>query len=90
MDATVQSESIYNKRILNFDEACQFTGFSKSYMRKLTAWNEIPFSKPHGKLLRFDREKLEAWLLSNPNMTQQEKQTAAVISTTILRKKKNS
>jgi len=47
------------KTVLTFDEACQFTGLSKSYMYKLTCGNRIPFYKPHGKHIYFNRPELE-------------------------------
>ena len=54
-----------NKNVLNLDEACEYTGISRSYLYKLTAGGEIPFSKPRGKMIYFSREKLDDWLLSN-------------------------
>ncbi|RXG14294.1 excisionase family DNA binding protein [Leeuwenhoekiella aestuarii] len=56
---------IADKRVLNFDEACDFTGISKSFMYKLTSSRQIPHCKPNGKLIYFEREKLEKWLLQN-------------------------
>lgn len=54
-----------NKRVLTFDEACDYTGISRSYMYKLTASGKIPHSKPRGKLIFFNRDRLETWLLAN-------------------------
>lgn len=56
---------IADKRVLNFDEACNFTGISRSFMYKLTSSRQIPHCKPNGKLIYFEREKLEKWLLQN-------------------------
>lgn len=53
------------KKVLTFDEACDYTGISRSYMYKLTSANLISFSKPNGKIIFFSKEKLDAWLLSN-------------------------
>ncbi|MFO8147031.1 MAG: helix-turn-helix domain-containing protein [Gillisia sp.] len=61
-----------NKNVLTFDEAVDYTGISRSYMYKLTARGEIPFSKPRGKLIYFSREKLDQWLLSNQHKTSME------------------
>lgn len=47
------------KNVLTFDEGCEFTGLSKTYMYKLTHQNRIPFFKPHGKNIYFSREELE-------------------------------
>lgn len=54
-----------NKSVLNFDEASEYTGISRSYLYKLTAKGEIPFSKPRGKMIFFSKDKLDEWLLSN-------------------------
>jgi len=61
-----------NKKVLSFDEACEYSGISRSYMYKLTARGEIPFSKPRGKLIYFDKEKLEQWLLSHQSKSRDE------------------
>jgi excisionase family DNA binding protein len=56
---------IANKKVLTFDEACDYTGISRSYLYKLTSSGVIPFSKPNGKVIFFDKEKLNKWLLKN-------------------------
>ncbi|MFZ5978987.1 MAG: DNA-binding protein [Hydrotalea sp. AMD] len=66
-----------NKRVLTFEEGCQYLGYAKSYVYKMTANGILPFSKPNGKRIFFDREKLEAWMLSNSNTSYQEKQIQA-------------
>lgn len=58
--------------VLTFKQACEYTGFSKFTMYKLTSSNKVPYSKPNGKSIFFDRVKLEQWLLSNPRKTQAE------------------
>ena len=55
-----------NKEVLTLDEACRYTGISRSYMYKLTSLEKIPHSKPSGKMIYFDRKKLDFWLLRNP------------------------
>ena len=55
-----------NKKVLTLEEACQYTGISRTYMYKLTSSEKIPHSKPTGKMIYFDRKKLESWLLRNP------------------------
>ena len=66
-----------SKRVLTFDEACLYTGFAKSYMYKLTSSGKIPYSKPNGKVIFFDREKLDQWLLSNSTMSANERESRA-------------
>ncbi|MET6989730.1 helix-turn-helix domain-containing protein [Sediminicola arcticus] len=53
------------KEVMTFDEACDYTGISRSYLYKLTAKGKIPHSKPNGKLLFFEKTKLVNWLLQN-------------------------
>jgi predicted DNA-binding transcriptional regulator AlpA len=53
------------KNVLTFDEGCSYTGYSPSYMHKMCSANTIPYSKPNGKAIFFDRLKLDAWLLRN-------------------------
>lgn len=60
------------KKVLNFDELVEYTGLSKSYLYKLTASAKIPHSKPIGKILYFDKEKIDKWLLDNQIKSQQE------------------
>lgn len=54
-----------SKTIMSLEEASEYTGISRSYLYKLTAKGEIPFSKPRGKMIYFSKEKLDEWLLSN-------------------------
>ena len=54
-----------NKKVLSFKEGCKYLGYSEKYTYLLISKGVIPFSKPNGKIF-FDREKLEAWMLSNP------------------------
>lgn len=53
------------KAALTFDEAARYTGFSRSYLYKLTSTGKIPCCKPQGKMIFFDRVELEKWLLRN-------------------------
>ena len=56
---------IGSKEVLTFDEASDYTGISRSYLYKLTASGRISHSKPNGKMLFFEKKKLEDWLLQN-------------------------
>jgi len=47
------------KPILNVEELADYTGFKKSYIYKLVHENLIPFSKPNGKVLFFERKKVD-------------------------------
>jgi excisionase family DNA binding protein len=55
-----------NKEVLTLEEACDYNGIYQGYMYKLTYSGKIPHSKPRGKLIYFERSKLNSWLLGNP------------------------
>ena len=57
--------AINAKEVLTFDEACIYTGLSKSAMYKQTMGGSVPHYKPNGKLLYFNRNELTNWLLQN-------------------------
>lgn len=60
----------FSKEVLTFDETCDYTGISRSYLYKLTANRQIPHSKPNGKMIFFERSKLNAWLTRNQRKSQ--------------------
>ena len=53
------------KAVLTVDEAARYMGIAKSTLYKMMMRREIPYSKPNGKVCFFDRQELEAWLMSN-------------------------
>ena len=53
------------KTILTVDDLIDYTGFKRSYIYKLVHLNEIPYSKPQGKILFFDRAEIDEWLRQN-------------------------
>ncbi|MFH4968297.1 helix-turn-helix domain-containing protein [Gaetbulibacter sp. M240] len=69
---------VSNKKVLTFDEACDYTGISRSYLYKLTSTGQIPFSKPNGKIIFFDKEKLDDWLLQNKSKSTSEIQSKSL------------
>ncbi len=66
-----------NKRVLTLAEGCEYLGYAKSYVYKLTSAGVLPHSKPNGKTIYFDKEKLEQWMLSNPKETREIQQVNA-------------
>ena len=60
------------KPILNVEELSEYTGFKKSYIYKLVHSNSLPFSKTNGKILFFDKSKIDEWLLSNSSKSNNE------------------
>ena len=63
--ARIESLLLANKKVLTLEEACDYTGISRSYLYKLTSTGDIPYSKPRGKLIYFDIDLLNDWLLEN-------------------------
>ncbi|MDA9775360.1 helix-turn-helix domain-containing protein [Algibacter sp.] len=69
---------IGHKEVLTFDEACDYTGISRSYLYKLTSSGKIPHSKSNGKMLFFEKKKLVDWLLQNNRKSKQELEAEAL------------
>lgn len=65
VERCMQGAGLATKKVLSFEEAAQFTGLSKSYLYKLTSQQRIPHYKPSGKLIYFERNELERWLMQN-------------------------
>lgn len=60
------------KEVLTADEAAKYLGMSKSYLYKLTMRKQIPFYRPMGKMVYFNRKELEQWLQANRCATDEE------------------
>jgi excisionase family DNA binding protein len=56
------------KNVLNINELAKYTGYSKSYIYKLTSRGAIPYFKPSGKSVFFDRVEIDVWLLKNKHL----------------------
>src|SRR3712207_6402838 len=70
------------KKVLTFEEACIYTGRSRSDMYTQTAACEVPHYKPEGKMGYFDADELAAWCLRNPvKTTEQINREAATMLT---------
>jgi len=71
------------KKALTIDECAIYTGLKKSQLYKLTMNQLIPFSKPRGKEIYFDRELVDEWLLRNPISTKEDIESRATTYTTL-------
>ena len=60
----IKLSDITTKKVLTTDELVAYTGWSRSFIYKLTMSRSIPFSKPNGKTCFFDREEIEEYLMS--------------------------
>lgn len=53
------------KNVLTLDDVSLLTGLSKSWLYKATCNHLIPFYKPNGKQVYFDRGEIESWMKQN-------------------------
>ena len=67
-----------SKNVLTIDDVVTLTGLSKSHIYKLTCNHQIPFYKPNGKYVYFERKEVEAWMLQNRVETQAETEAKAL------------
>lgn len=62
---SIEKMLLSQKNVLTFEEGAAYMGVSKSHLYKLTMAGSIAFYKPRGKMIYFERECLEKWLLQN-------------------------
>lgn len=65
------------KSMLNIEELSFLTGMSKSWIYKATCDHIIPYYKPNGKQIYFDRKEIEDWMRQNRISTNDEINLAA-------------
>ena len=75
---TIENFLVGQKSVLNIEEVAIYTGFSKSYLYKLTSSNAIPHYKPNGKQIFIEKKSLDSWLLRNRVKTVEEVEKEAV------------
>ena len=54
--------TLAGKNVLTLSDVSILTGLSKSHLYKLTSAKQIPYYRPSGKALYFDRKEVEDWL----------------------------
>ena len=59
-------------KIMSLDELSKYLNFSKSHIYKLTSRNEIPFYKPNGKKIYFNKSEIHLWILKYRIKTKEE------------------
>ena len=69
------------KNVLTIEDVALLTGISKSHLYKLTCTKQIPFYKPNGKYVFFDRLEVENWLKQNRVITKEEAEQQAAAYT---------
>jgi excisionase family DNA binding protein len=73
----IETSIIPIKRVMNITEVAEFASVSESLIYKLTAAKKIPFSRPFGRAMYFDRFEIEEWLLSFRIQTEKDTQREA-------------
>ena len=68
---------IQTNKVLTFKQGCEYLGYAKSYVYKMTSAGILPYSKPNGKSIFFEREKLELWMLGNASKSLAERRIEA-------------
>lgn len=69
---------VLDKNMLNIDDVALLTGLSKSHIYKLTSGRQIPYYKPNGKLMYFDKSEIENWMRQNRIETTDEAEQRAL------------
>jgi len=60
----------YTKKTLNVEDLSHYTGLSKSKIYKLTQLKLIPMgNNPHIRQKFFDKDTIDAWLLGEPDLS---------------------
>lgn len=72
LEQSLANHNLVQKEILTLIEAAAYLGLKTGYIYKLTHSKKIPFYKPNGKRIFFQRTDLDAWLLRNRQASQEE------------------
>lgn len=67
------------KNVLTLDEAALLTGLTRTYLYRLTSQKQIPFYKPNGRKVYFNRAELETWMMRNRFETEEEADSTAIL-----------
>lgn len=77
LDRIEQLAKLAAKNVLTIDDVADLTGLSKNHLYNLTSRNEIPYYRPRGKFIYFDRAEVEAWMKQNRVNTREEAESNA-------------
>lgn len=76
-----------SKEVLTVEEAAKFMGMARSSLYKMTCEQSIPFYRPNGKMIYFEKADILSWIRRNRVYTQEEIDDAARIHMQTLSKK---
>lgn len=77
LDRIERYSIIAAKTMLNIEEVAFLIGLSKSWVYKAVMEHTIPYYKPNGKQIYFDRAEIETWMRQNRIATAEEINQAA-------------
>lgn len=60
------------KEVLTLEEAAVYMGISRSTLYKMTHKNVLPFYRPNGKLIYFEKSELLEWMRKNRVLSNEE------------------
>ena len=60
------------KEVLTVEEAAKFMGMARSSLYKMTSDQTIPFYRPNGKMIFFEKADILSWIRRNRVYTQEE------------------
>ena len=60
------------KETLTLEEAAVFLGMKRSTLYKMTHEHTIPFYRPNGKMIYFEKADILSWIRKNRTYTQEE------------------
>ncbi len=72
IEQMLTEQTMLKKEVLTFNETAIYLEVSHSHLYKMTSTGVIPSYKPNGKKLYFNRKELDAWLLSNKQLSKEE------------------
>ena len=72
LEAIERNTLLAAKNVLTIDDVVLLTGISKSSIYRLTSQKKMPFYKPNGGYIYFDRKEIEEWQKKNRVSTAEE------------------
>ena len=76
-----------SKEVLSVEEAARFMDIARSSLYKMTSDRSIPFYRPNGKMIYFEKADILSWIRRNRVYTQEEIDDAARLHMQTLSKK---
>ena len=80
LDEVKRNTLLAAKKVLNVDDVVTLTGMTKAYIYTLTSRREIPFYNPNGRLIFFNRDEIEAWMMRGKVTPDSETEEAAALA----------